>query len=499
MIKSVIEHCSYIRKITSMILLMSFACCLCSCSADGNDFDGVRFAKTKTISVLSDSSDPMLEQYIHNSVLEDCNIDVRFVPDVFYYQEYGVVPDVSYTFDSNILNTYYRMDTIINLSPYLNEYELTNLKNMTCCYDIPSDVWYLNSSDTDPEAKVTFIREDWLEMLGLDAPSTRQELYDCLIAFRDNAEMLLGNNATEMIPFFIDSEPYVSCKPLFDSFYDVSISEEDFYEHGYCRATQDGYISGLEVLNEWYIEGLLPNDFNLIMPESKESYEPIENGYVGAFCADYDYLYKNGDNSFINALHDNCGDEANYIAVNTFENANGDYTYWPEDYLKTPSRYIYIPTTCTEPLACLVYLDWISDPDNIQAMIDNSSDASNVYNYLLTSVEHTEDSNVTDNPYACLAKLTAEEVQYFTKPNNLCVRYGPAVFEYDTAAVGFKKTYPDSLKIYSCEAIMVSEGEFDDTSLILFDEYVNSGAKYIYDSRIVEWHNVIVEGNLTPW
>ncbi len=448
---------------------------------------------------MSDSSDPVLEQYIHDAVLEDCNIDVRFVPDTYYYQLFGVVPDVSYTYDSNILITYYRMDSIINLSPYLNEYDLANLKAMTGSYDVPSDVWSLNSVGSEPEPQVTFIREDWLETLGLEVPSTRQELYDCLIAFRDNAELLLGDNASEMIPFFIDSEPNISCKPLFDSFYDDTIGEEDYYEHGYCRATQYGYMAGLEVLNNWYLEGLLPNDFNLILPGSKESYEPIENGYVGAFCAEYDYLYKNGTNSFINALHDKCGDEANYIAVNTFENANGDYTYWPEDYLKTPCRNLFLPATCAEPLACLVYLDWISDPENIQSIIDHASDASNVYNYLLTSTGHADDSYVIGDPYAELARITAEEVQCIKRPTTLCVCYGPSVFEYDSAAVGFKKTYPDSLKIYSCGSILAPQGEFEELSLMLFDEYVNSGAKYIYDSRIVEWHNVIVNGDLSPW
>ena len=482
-----------------MILLMSFACCLCSCSADANDFDGVRFAETKVISVLSDCSDPVLEQYIHDAVLEDCNIDVRFASDDYYSQKYGITPDISYSYNADILRTYYRMDTIVNLSPYLNEYDLDNLKTMTGSYEVPSDVWYLTSSETDPEAKVTFIREDWLETLGLEAPSTREELYDCLVAFRDNAELLLGDDASEMIPFFIDNEPNVSCKPLFDSFYDVAVSDEDFYEHGYCRATQDGYASGLEVLNNWYLEGLLPDDFNLITPGSKESYEPIENGYVGAFCADYDYLYKNGENSFINALHDNCGDNANYIAVNTFENANGEYAYWPEDYLKAASRNIYIPATCEEPLACLVYLDWISDPENIQAVMDNASDVSNVYSYLLTCPDHAEDSNVIDDQYFELAKLTAEEVNCITSPDNLCVRYGPPVFEFDSEALVYKKTYPDSLKIYSCGVIMAEEGEFEDVSALLFDEYSESGAKYIYCARLIEWEHVMVEGDLSPW
>ena len=47
----------------------------------------------------------------------------------------------------------------------------------------------------------TFIRQDWLDKLGLKTPTTKAELEQVLIAFRDNAETLLGADASKMVPF----------------------------------------------------------------------------------------------------------------------------------------------------------------------------------------------------------------------------------------------------------------------------------------------------------
>ena len=488
---------TYSTRFIALCLILSLAVIMCSCSTD-NDFDGIRFAKTKTISVLSDGSDPELEKYIHDSVLEDCNIDVRFVSEDYYSQAYGIIPDVAYSYDLNSITTYYKMDSVLNVAPVLDVYEdsLTYLNNVLFDKNT-AEVWYLIPESAAPKAKITFIRADWLEDLGLGIPATRDELYDCLIAFRDNAELLLGEDSSEMIPFLIDSEPNISCKPLFDSFYDTDINDEEFYENGYCRAVQDGYSDGLAVLNEWYLEDLLPDNFNAIIPGSKESYEPIENGYVGAFCADYDYLYKNGDNSIIKAFHDNCGDDAAYIAVNTFENVDGDYTCWQEDYLETPTRYIYMPSTCSEPLACMVYLNWLSKPENVASIKTKAAEDPDAYSYLLTlSDEQNDELNSSEDAQS--AKETAEEVKYITKAIK-CVKYDSSIFTYVESDVDIKTLFPESLYLYSYTAITAPEGCFDSIASEAFDVYVNSGAGVIFKIRSMEWNKVMVEEKMWPW
>lgn len=495
----------------SLILVLSFAFALCSCKPNNNDFDGTRFSKTRTISVLSEATDPELEKYIRDSVLRDCNINVEFIPYSTYGQPSGVVPDVSYSVDSNILTTYYRMGSVLNISSYVEGYgsslpyliDMLGEDNIHYCSDDYSEVWYLKSKRPCIDTRITFIRADWLDKLGLEAPTTREEFHDCLIAFRDNADVLLGEDASKMIPFMVDNEPNVSCKPLLDSFLDTRINELNTFTHGYCRVTQPGYADGLKVLNEWYLEDLLPSDFYAIRPETKESYGPVESGYVGAFCGQCDYLYKNGGNSHIVALQESCGDSASYIAVNTFVNAQGEYAYWSEDYLEERCRYVFMPSTCSDPLACLVYLNWISNPDNIYAMDSIASitafDHSTLDDYVLTYFGHYPDYGTITSPAYEQALETASEVKSIRVANR-CVRQGPSIFPYFTAAgIDYPTVYPGSTSELVCNAIILPEGEFVEVYPDMFEEYVAKGAEIIYSFRISEWEKVINKGDMRPY
>lgn len=494
--------------ITSLFLVFTMLCMLCSCASDNSGFDGTSFKDTRKISVMTDASDPELEKLIHNSVLEDCNIDVVFIPSGYSVQEYGIVPDVAFSTNTNRLATYYRMNSIINIAPYLADYgdslaelkELLGDENIYSCSNDRSEVWYLTPESNEPDAYVTFIRKDWLDKLGLDSPSNIDEFHNCLIEFRKNADFLLGDEGFAIIPFFVDNEPNVSCKPLFDSFFDTAIDDEMFYVNGYCRVTQDGYSEGLRTLNDWYLEGLLPSDFTNINPGSKESYEAIEAGHVGAFCSKYDYLFKNGTNSHINALHENCGMEANYIAVNTFCNSDGEYTYWEEDYLKTDSRMIFLPSTCSDPLACLIYLNWLSDPLNEEKVFEyagRTSSADKAYEYLLTLSADMKNNNIVEDESIELAKQTASDVEVVRR-NFKCVSYNPSVFVYSNSDVDYASVYPGSTAAFICGTISAQEGEFDTIYKTLFAEYGFSGASLIYSVRQLEWQKVMVQGIMYP-
>ncbi len=504
-----IKNRIHITRIISLILVISFAVGICSCKQNNNDFDGMKFSNTRTITVLSQSTDAEIEKYIHDSVLNDCNINVEFIPYSTHGQPSGVVPDVSYSYDYNALTTYYRMGSVINIASYLDEYNsslpyLTDMlgeENIHYCSDDHSEVWYLKARRPYNETRITFIRGDWLDKLGIDVPSTREEFHNCLIAFRDNADLLLVEDASEMIPFMVDNEPNVSCKPLIDSFLDTNIDQMNIFTQGYCRATQPGYSDGLKVLNEWYLEGLLPSDFVTIVPDSKESYLPIESGYVGAFCGQCDYLYANGENSHISSLKDNCSD-ATYIAVNTFENAEGEYACWSEDYIEEYSRYLYMPSTCSDPLACLVYLNWISNPDNIGAMNSIATikpfDHSTLDDYVLTYYGHYPDLGSITSDEFYQAQETASAVKTIRVANR-CVRYNPTVFPYFLSGDKYLAEYPGSTAQLTCNAVSLPAGEFDDTYPSLFEDYVSKGAGSLYSFRTSEWEKVIINGNMTPY
>ena len=512
-----------LRKAAVVLLVIATAVQACSCSKDNTGFDGIRFDETRKITVLADYitdvntdvtvNSSAVASFIHEAVLRDCNIDVEFIGSDKYSLLNGITADISYTENSDTLNTYYRMGAVYNIAPYLDQYgdSLGSLKsllgeeNIYSCTDDQQEVWYLTPYNFAPDSRVTFIRKDWLDKLGLDVPTTKDGLYSCLTAFRDNADLLLGDEASLMIPFFIDNEPNNSAKPLFDSCMDTGISDKDFYINGYCRATQDGYKDGLKILNVWYHQHLLPENYTEIRPQSKESYLPIENGYVGAFCAKSDYLYINGNDSHIKALHDNCGKDAGYIAVNCFENSNGEYTAWQEDYLKEGGNKVFIPATCEDPLACLIYLDWISDPENISRIRDiEYDDPFDPARYLLTvrglfrydAVFQGLDSQQAEQ--AEQARQTAMSVRYIRRGNK-CVRYNSYYFKYVMSDIDYASIYPGSTKDFINNVIQSPEDVFDQRYKELFDEYGRKGSYVIYRIRADEWDKVMERGDLKPW
>ena len=508
--------CNLIDRIITVTIICSFGISLCSCSSITADFDGQRFGTTKKITVLVDSTvegntdvdinDSDVSKYIHDRVLDECNIDIEFVDSDNLDIVLGLVADISYTDEYNDIITYYRMGDIVNLYPYLKDYssELTFLTSQfdgfeTCSYiGNQNEIWCITPKINNPQSRITFIRKDWLDKLGLDVPANIAEFHNCLVAFRDNADVLLGDEANKMIPFFIDSEPNISAKPLLDSFLDTSISDRDSYMFGYCRAVQPGYADGLRVLNSWYLEGLLPVDYQLINPSDKESYESIEAGYVGSFCSTYDYLYIDGENSHAKALKDNCGNDANYIPINTFADSYGEYNAWAEGYIDIPVNRIFIPSTCSEPLACLVYLNWISNPQNIEDIKSLMIDDLYTYDrYLLTNNMSITEDNVYDLEACEYARQIALDVNYI-QCLNLCVQYGPYVFKYVVSETDYDIVFPESTKQYVNCLICSDDGCFDANLDYLFSIYLNSGTGVICTFRNSEWDKVLVRGDRSP-
>jgi putative aldouronate transport system substrate-binding protein len=83
-------------------------------------------------------------------------------------------------------------------------------------------------------------------------------------------------------------------------------------------------------------------------------------GYVGAYIGNWDLPYRDGDLGVTGSMHAQVGPEANFIAVDSFPNNAGV----DKKYLSAPvDRKVFFPATNDEPVASLLYVDWISRPD----------------------------------------------------------------------------------------------------------------------------------------
>ncbi|SFI33553.1 extracellular solute-binding protein [Jannaschia pohangensis] len=104
-----------------------------------------------------------------------------------------------------------------------------------------------------------FIRQDWLDALGLEQPQNVEELKAVLEAFRDQDPN--GNGLKDEIPFFgRDFEEMIRLVTLWDGRSSGSDTYHDFLvedgkvTHPYIG---EGYREGMANLAEWYAEGLI--------------------------------------------------------------------------------------------------------------------------------------------------------------------------------------------------------------------------------------------------
>ncbi len=358
------------------------------------DADGMingRFVETKKITVEvydrgNDGGSPpennVYTDYIKKGMLEKYNVEVEFIPvgrwtevdDINNLLAGGIAPDVCVTYSYPTIQTYANMGGVLDLAPLVDKYK-DLLPNMFALLG-DENVYYDKDPDTGTlwalEARLihnmrinTFVREDWLKKLNLKEPTSLQEFEDMLKAFKNNASTLLGADANKMIPFSISYDVGWRADNLNVSFMPDPMDEKTMYVNGFDdrHLLFPNYKEGIRVLNKWYNEGLIWKDFPLYGKGDTTEDNLLKAGYVGAFIHNWDYPYRNGPEGIHGNLQTLVGPEAAFIAVDPFKNENGKYAKFVGS---TVDRKVFFPATNDEPLASLLYVDFISSPETIK-------------------------------------------------------------------------------------------------------------------------------------
>jgi putative aldouronate transport system substrate-binding protein len=121
-------------------------------------------------------------------------------------------------------------------------------------------VYSLTRVDSDECTSGPVIRQDWLDALGLDTPVTYDDLHDVLTAFKENygASMWIPYSGSPMGNYlgagFGISTTYMTHLSGREPFYQVD-GEIKF------GPIEDAYYDYLELMAQWYSEGLIWSDF----------------------------------------------------------------------------------------------------------------------------------------------------------------------------------------------------------------------------------------------
>lgn len=518
-------------------------------AATGELVDG-KFAETRHITVEvydrgndggTDPTSNMYAEYIKKGMLEDHNVEVEFVKvprwteveEVNNLLAAGTAPDICVTYSYPTILTYADMGGVLDLSSYVEDYkdELPNLWNWLGETNIYWDKDPVNGTIWAIEGKLavnnrinTFVRKDWLDALGLSVPTTKDEFEKMLIAFEENKEKLLGADADKMIPYSVSYDVGWRAATLIESFIDPDITDKEFYINGYDdrKLTQNGTKEAIRLLNKWYNQGLLWDNFALYGSGDTTEDDMMKAGYVGAFTHNWDYPFRNGDDSINVNLQRNVGEDACYIAIDPFEDSKGTHTKYVSS--TAGDRKIFFPITNDEPLACMLYLDWISDPEHIQYL--QIGDEGVTHNVLesgaIQTVAATGDSIMNsgmniDYTITCNGlHLATEELTKLSQAYNYGGIDPDIVSEADkiaqtnavpaknvnVGAIEAEANIGDTLsakrdQVYD-NAVIASEADFDSVWDSMLADYLSSGGQAIMDERAAKWEAVFGNTDMLP-
>ncbi|MBV2361559.1 extracellular solute-binding protein [Thalassococcus sp. CAU 1522] len=121
------------------------------------------------------------------------------------------------------------------------------------------NVYYIPYLPDGKYGRAWFIRQDWLDKLGLEQPQNVDELYEVFKAFRDQDPN--GNGQKDEVPYFArDWEEVLRLMTLWDARTSGSDTYHDFYvkdgkiAHPYA---EEAYRDALANVAQWYAEGLI--------------------------------------------------------------------------------------------------------------------------------------------------------------------------------------------------------------------------------------------------
>ncbi len=357
---------------------------------NGEVVDG-KFVETRKITVEvydrgndggSDPTNNKYTEFIKKGMLEDHNVEVEFVAvprwteveQINNLLAAGDAPDVCVTYDYPTIQTYANMGGVLDLGQYVDTYadllphlwEWLDETNIYWDRDPASGtIWAIEAKLAVSNRINTFVRKDWIDKLGIAEPTTKAEFEAMLVAFKENADVLLGSDASKMIPYSVSYDVGWRAATLIESFIDPNVSDKEYYVNGFDdrKITQNGTKEAVKLLNKWYNDGLMWKDFALYGSGDTTEDDMMKAGYVGAFTHNWDYPFRNGEDGIQANLKRMVGEDASYVVVDCFEDSKGTHTKFVSGPI---DRKVFFPSTNDEPLASMMYLDWISDAEHIE-------------------------------------------------------------------------------------------------------------------------------------
>lgn len=265
------------KRTLALTLVMALLVCVMPTIglAESTWYNGMDFSEHVSVEYMGwsnqglDGSDPIFQK-----IEELFNMDLTYtsVPNG-EYQNFssarlasGDIPTM-FKFmvpDTGGLNLYRQFKDdgmIVNISEYIEKYQLNNLKMLLeedWAQSLKEDDgFYQVPNKIGPSMQAIYVRQDWADELGLEAPKTYEEYKEYLRAMV--GADLDGNSTTGLTIVGVDAMDYIISAFTGKSGTYVNVDGE--WVH---KSQAPGFTDGLKYFRDLYSEGLLDPEFAMM-------------------------------------------------------------------------------------------------------------------------------------------------------------------------------------------------------------------------------------------
>lgn len=273
----------------------------------------------------------------------------------------GTAPDIVMSYNSTMVEDYYKRGGTFDLSPYVDgEDQVKNLKAyvgedvIDMGRNKEGALWGIPAKRSITSRTNMFIRKDWLDKLEMEVPTTTDELYTVLKAFKENNP----DGREDVIPFASFNIRGLYQDVLSMAFMKIVDTEENFNIHEpYPVYSDDGFVEYMRFLNKLYNEGLMDPEYYAAGDGGQVRNEQFVNGQLGFYVYNVNGSVDSMRGSLLQNLKANYPD-ADVISIPPLKNVYDGKQY--NDGYQKKGAYVFIPQTCKNPEAAVTYLDWLA-------------------------------------------------------------------------------------------------------------------------------------------
>ncbi len=305
--------------------------------------------------------------YIQKNFGDPNNIQVNFVSMnrndettmLNVWMASGEAPDIIYTYDINLVQNYLKQGGLADLTDAVENYgshliDYIGEENQSVGNIDGRQMFLVGNRAVDIGIVGSVIRGDWLDELGLEVPTTTEEFYEVMTAFKEKDP---GNVGENLIPWAMSMQEisFGYFNTLY-SFVDPDLTEKEMatiYPFNY-----PGYEDGVRFVNKCFNEGLISPEFALDT-DSTKMWSDVVNGYVGFLTANVCSGFSTG--SYYDQMKENVPG-AYYVACDPFTNSKGEHTKLGNN---PWDKYIMVPASSDAVDEAIKYMDWIASDEEI--------------------------------------------------------------------------------------------------------------------------------------